>query len=112
LANVQALMSLVEGHGNAVMNALGREHVAGQARMARVLNARRQTSGLAAVVQKLVGIESKMRQYEVGEAFVAAVEREAGHHGIDAAWRGPEYLPTVDELAHPLDWLARVDAQA
>lgn len=110
LANVQALMSLVEGHGNAVMNALGREHVAGQARMARVLQARRQTSGLAAVVQKLVGIESKMRQYEVGEAFVAAVEREAGTHGIDPAWGGPEYLPTVDELAHPLDWLARVDS--
>jgi coenzyme F420 biosynthesis associated uncharacterized protein len=108
LANVQALMSLVEGHGNAVMNALGRQRVAGQARMARVLHARRQTSGLAAVVQKLVGIESKMRQYEVGEAFVAAVEREAGPHGIDAAWRSPESLPTVDELAHPLDWLARV----
>jgi coenzyme F420 biosynthesis associated uncharacterized protein len=109
LASVQALMSLVEGHGNAVMNALGRQHVAGQARMARVLHARRQTSGVAAVVQKLVGIESKMRQYEVGEAFVAAVERAAGPHGIDAAWRGPEYLPSVDELARPLDWLARVD---
>jgi coenzyme F420 biosynthesis associated uncharacterized protein len=109
LANVQALMSLVEGHGNAVMNRLGREHVAGQARMARVLHARRQSTGAAALVQKLVGIDSKMRQYEVGEAFVAAVEREAGPRGIDAAWRGPEYLPTVDELSHPLDWLTRVD---
>jgi coenzyme F420 biosynthesis associated uncharacterized protein len=109
LANVQALMSLVEGHGNAVMNALGRQHVAGQARMARVLHARRQSTGLASLVQRLVGIESKMRQYEVGEAFVAAIERAAGPHGIDAAWRGPEFLPSVDELAHPLDWLARVE---
>jgi coenzyme F420 biosynthesis associated uncharacterized protein len=107
LANVQALMSLLEGHGNAVMNQLGREHVAGQARMARVLQARRQSTGMAAFLQKLVGLESKMRQYEVGEAFVAAVEREAGPRGIDAAWRGPEYLPTVDELSRPLDWLAR-----
>ena len=30
-----------------------------------------------------------MRQYEVGETFVAAVEREAGPRAIDAAWRGP-----------------------
>ena len=71
-------MSLLEGHGNSVMNRLGREHVAGQARMARVLQSRRQSAGLAAFLHKLVGLESKMRQYEVGEAFVAAVEREAG----------------------------------
>jgi coenzyme F420 biosynthesis associated uncharacterized protein len=110
LADVQALMSLLEGHGNSVMNRLGRDHVAGQARMARVLQARRQSGGMTAVVQKLVGLESKMRQYEVGEAFVAAVEREAGPRGIDAAWRGPELLPTVDELQRPREWLARVNA--
>jgi coenzyme F420 biosynthesis associated uncharacterized protein len=110
LAEVQALMSLLEGHGNSVMNKLGQEHVAGQARMARVLQARRQSGGFSAILQKLVGLESKMRQYEVGEQFVAEVEREAGPRGIDAAWRGPECLPTVDELAHPRDWLARVDA--
>jgi coenzyme F420 biosynthesis associated uncharacterized protein len=112
LANVQALMSLLEGHGNSVMNQLGRDHVAGQARMARVLQQRRQSSGMSAFLQKLVGLESKMRQYEVGEAFVAAVEREAGPHGIDAAWRGPEFLPTVDELSRPREWLTRVDGVA
>lgn len=112
LANVQALMSLLEGHGNSVMNQLGREYVAGQARMARVLQQRRQSSGMSAFLQKLVGLESKMRQYEVGEAFVAAVEREAGPHGIDAAWKGPEYLPTIDELRRPQEWLTRVDGIA
>jgi len=110
LAEVQALMSLLEGHGNSVMNKLGKEHVAGQARMARVLQARRQSGGMSAVVQKLVGLESKMRQYEVGETFIAEVEQIAGPRGIDAAWQGPEFLPTVEELAHPRDWLARVDA--
>ena len=45
----------------------------------------------------------------MGVTTVAAVEREAGPRGIDAAWRGPEYLPSVDELSRPLDWLARVD---
>jgi uncharacterized protein (DUF2342 family) len=49
-----------------------------------------------------------MRQYEVGEAFVDEVVREAGPRAIDAAWRGPEFLPTVAELSAPRDWLTRV----
>ena len=106
-------MSLLEGHGNSVMNQLGREHVAGQARMARVLHARRQSTGMAAFLHKLVGLESKMRQYEVGETFIAAVEREAGPRAIDAAWRGPEWLPDARRAAAtPRSWLARVDAAA
>jgi coenzyme F420 biosynthesis associated uncharacterized protein len=108
LGQVQALMSVLEGHGNRVMNELGRVHVEGQERMARVLQARRHTPGVTGLVQKLLGLESKMRQYEVGEAFVAAVEEAAGPRALDAAWRGPEYLPTVEELRRPADWLARV----
>jgi len=110
LANVQSLMSLLEGHGNRVMNTLGRAHVSGQARMARVLQSRRQTSGAIAVLHKLVGLESKMRQYEVGEAFIETVDREAGPRAIDAAWRGPEWLPSAAELRDPTAWLTRVGA--
>ena len=51
-----------------------------------------------------------MRQYEVGEAFVTAVENEAGPRALDPAWRGPEWLPTVEELSQPRAWLTRVDA--
>ena len=110
LAEVQSLMSLLEGHGNAVMNELGREHVGGQERMARILQARRRARGFAGVLHKLLGLESKMRQYEIGEAFVAGVERAGGPRAIDAAWRGPDSLPTAEELTHPEDWLARVGA--
>jgi coenzyme F420 biosynthesis associated uncharacterized protein len=110
LAEVQALMSLLEGHGNTVMNELGRAHVGGQERMARILQARRRSRGLSGVVHKLLGIDSKMRQYEIGEAFVGVVEREAGPRGIDAAWRAPENLPTAEELLHPEQWLARIEA--
>jgi coenzyme F420 biosynthesis associated uncharacterized protein len=110
LANVQSLMSLLEGHGNRVMNQLGREHVSGQARMARVLQARRQSGGAVALFHKLVGLESKMRQYEVGETFIEVVEQEAGPRAIDAAWRGPEWLPTATELREPVSWLERVGA--
>jgi coenzyme F420 biosynthesis associated uncharacterized protein len=109
LARVQALMSVLEGHGNRVMNELGRAHVAGQERMARILQSRRQSQGIAGLLSKLLGLESKMRQYEVGEEFVAAVEREAGPRGLDPVWQRPENLPLLSELATPTAWIERVE---
>jgi coenzyme F420 biosynthesis associated uncharacterized protein len=108
LARVQALMSLLEGHGNRVMNELGRVHLEGQERMARVLEARRRNGGPAALVYRLLGLDAKMRQYATGESFLIAIEQELGPRAVDVAWRGPEWLPTLDELARPADWLARV----
>jgi coenzyme F420 biosynthesis associated uncharacterized protein len=108
LDQIQALMSVLEGHGNRVMNELGKDHVAGQDRMARVLRARRQSNGLNGVLYRLLGLDAKMRQYEVGEQFIEDIEREGGPHALDAAWRGPEFLPTLGELAEPSTWLARV----
>ncbi len=111
LGRVQALMSLLEGHGNRVMNEVGAAHVVGQARMARVLQARRQSRGLSGLLHKVVGLESKLRQYDLGESFLVAIEREAGTTALDPAWRAPDNLPTLEELEHPTDWLARVDGR-
>jgi coenzyme F420 biosynthesis associated uncharacterized protein len=110
LDRVQGLMSLLEGHGNYVMNELGRRHVNGADRMARVLHTRRQQRGINRQIQKLLGIEMKMRQYEVGERFVRGIETAAGIGALDAAWRDPSCLPTVAELGDPEGWLARVTA--
>jgi coenzyme F420 biosynthesis associated uncharacterized protein len=110
LGQVQALMSLLEGHGNFVMSDLGRHHVSGEERMERVLHARRQAGGITAVMQKLLGLEMKMKQYAVGEQFVRGVVAAGGPRAIDAAWRGPSSLPTIDELHAPERWLARVEA--
>lgn len=110
LNQTQALMSLLEGHGNLVMNRLGREHVAGQERMAHILQSRRSAGGVTGLVQKLLGFEMKMRQYEVGERFCDAVAEQAGLRALDAAWQGPENLPTLDELNRPAEWLRRVGA--
>jgi coenzyme F420 biosynthesis associated uncharacterized protein len=110
LDRVQALMTLLEGHGNLVMDALGARHVHGQARMSEALKARRQQGGLTRQIFKALGLEMKMRQYEVGERFCLAVTGLAGPRGIDAAWHRPENLPTLSELNEPEAWLARVGA--
>jgi coenzyme F420 biosynthesis associated uncharacterized protein len=108
LDKVQALMSLLEGHGNVVMDRLGKLHVTGQERMSAALKARRQSSGAGAAFRKLAGIEMKMRQYEIGEEFITHLEETVGIHALDAAWRGPDCLPTMAELEAPERWLERV----
>jgi coenzyme F420 biosynthesis associated uncharacterized protein len=112
LGQVQALMSLLEGHGNVVMDDLGRAHVAGQERMSRVLQQRRKSGGITAILHKLLGIEQKLRQYEVGEGFVRGVIAIGGDRAIDRVWVAPENLPTVAELDAPAEWLARVGRPA
>ncbi len=107
LARIQALMSLLEGHGNYVMNALGARHVRGVERMERVLQQRRQVGGITGQINKMLGLEMKLRQYDVGERFIRAVVRDAGLHAIDAAWQGPEWIPTLAEFDDPAAWLHR-----
>jgi coenzyme F420 biosynthesis associated uncharacterized protein len=109
---VQALMSLLEGHGNYVMDTLGRRHLVGVERMSATLQARRQSGGMARQLRKLMGIDMKMRQYEVGQRFILAIEELAGSGALDPAWQAPECLPTLAELEEPGRWLDRVGVRA
>jgi coenzyme F420 biosynthesis associated uncharacterized protein len=104
---VQALMSLLEGHGHVVMDRIGEGLLVSQARMSAVLKQRRTDPRMAAFF-RLTGMEMKFKQYELGERFIEHVEREAGWDAISTAWRGPEWLPTRSEIDHPSAWLERV----
>jgi coenzyme F420 biosynthesis associated uncharacterized protein len=104
---IQALMSLLEGHGHVVMDRIGSRELVSQQRMSRVLKARRKDPRMAAFL-RLTGLEMKMKQYEWGEAFIHTVERHAGFHAVDRVWEGPDRLPTLDEIKHPERWLERV----
>ncbi len=104
---VQALMSLLEGHGHVVMDRIGARVLVTQDRMARVLKMRRKDPRMAAFL-RLTGLEMKMKQYEQGEKFILAVERRAGFEALDRAWISPDALPTLDEIRDPERWLARV----
>jgi uncharacterized protein (DUF2342 family) len=53
-------------------------------------------------------MEAKLRQYEEGEQFIAAVERSGGPELLDRAWRGPEWLPSLTEIRNPAEWISRV----
>ena len=104
---VQALMSLLEGHGHVVMDRIGVRVLATQDRMARVLKTRRKDPRMASFL-RLTGLEMKMKQYEQGEQFILAIERRAGFRALDAAWSSPDALPTLDEIRDPDRWLSRL----
>jgi len=107
LNRVQALMSLLEGHGHVVMDRIGAREIPDMGRMSRVLTARRQNSKNAAVM-RLIGMDMKLKQYDQGAAFINKIEQQASWDALSMAWESPEALPTLAEIEEPSTWLQRV----
>jgi coenzyme F420 biosynthesis associated uncharacterized protein len=105
---MQAVMSLIEGHAEHTMDAVGAEVLPSLPRLRSAMTRRRASRGLPwRVLERLLGLELKLRQYEVGRRFCDAVVREAGPEALARAWSGPQALPSTEELRAPGRWLAR-----
>jgi coenzyme F420 biosynthesis associated uncharacterized protein len=106
LKKVQVLMSLIEGQADLVMSVIG-ESVLDQApRFARILKARRLSAkGIQKLLQQLLGLEAKLRQYADGEKFLRVIYSELGSACYEKVFESPESLPTIQELADPQKWL-------
>lgn len=106
---VGGLMSLLEGHGDVTMDRAALEQVPSADRFARVLRSRRTEMNLATkLLQRLIGLEAKLAQYEQGERFIAAVEDVGGPALLNRAFERPENLPTLAEIREPSTWVTRV----
>ena len=106
LDKIGGLMSLLEGHGDVTMDRAGKDLIPSAGRFSRVLRERRrQASPAAKVLQRLIGLEAKLAQYEQGERFIAAVEACRRTALLDRAWEAPEHLPTLDEIRDPQLWI-------
>ncbi len=111
LNQIGGMMSLLEGHGDVTMDRAGASRIPSAERFSRVLRQRRaQTSGPARFLQKVIGLEAKLKQYEQGEHFIEVVEAEGGPSYLNRAWEAPELLPTLAEIREPAAWMARVEA--
>jgi coenzyme F420 biosynthesis associated uncharacterized protein len=108
LDRVQAVMSLIEGHAEHVMDAVGAEVVPSLDRLRAALTHRRETrSTLWRLLERLLGLDMKLRQYEVGRTFCDAVVERGGMPALNRAWDAPQALPTLTELHDPAAWLNR-----
>jgi coenzyme F420 biosynthesis associated uncharacterized protein len=109
LDKLTAVMTLVEGHGDYVMDAVGPQVVPTVAEIRERFSSRRGSAGrVEQVIRRMLGIDLKMKQYAEGSRFVKTVVETAGMAEFNKVWTAPETLPTRDELASPADWLARV----
>jgi coenzyme F420 biosynthesis associated uncharacterized protein len=109
LDRLTCVMTLVEGHGDYVMDAVGPQVVPSVAQIRARFNARRSSAGrVEQTIRRILGIDLKMKQYAQGSRFVQVVVSEAGMAVFNRVWTSPETLPTTDELASPQRWLERV----
>ena len=111
LEEITAVMALLEGHADVMMDAVGPRVV----RTVRTIRARfekrRDGEGAPAldvVLRRVLGMDAKLAQYRDGAAFVRAVEQQVGRDGLNAVWSSAAHLPSAREIADPRAWVRRV----
>ena len=111
LEQLAGLMSLLEGHGDVIMDRAGEGLVPSAPRFGRVMRRRRESvRGFAKVFQRLIGLDAKIKQYAEGEHFIESVEAAGGSTLFDRVWEGPENVPAITEIRNPHDWVVRMGA--
>ena len=109
MRQVQGTMSLIEGYSNLVMNELGGKLLPGFDRLEVAYRERSAgKSVLEVLFWKLTGLDLKLQQYRRGEAFAKAVFDAHGMEVLNLAWKGPEQMPRLEELADSKRWYRRV----
>lgn len=107
---LQALMCMVEGYSNHVMNAVGRDLLPTYDTISRRFEQRKSRRSPAdELFGRITGLKLKMEQYRLGEEFIDAVVAARSHAVARRVWDGPEYLPSMEEIRNPSAWLTRVD---
>jgi coenzyme F420 biosynthesis associated uncharacterized protein len=110
---IQAAMSVIEGYSEHVMDAIAADVIPGHERLREAMDRRRRSrSAPQRIIERLLGFDVKLRQYELGKKFADAVVEQGGIEALNRVWSSPEALPTVDELQHPGQWLKRTEPTA
>jgi coenzyme F420 biosynthesis associated uncharacterized protein len=109
LDKVQAVMAVIEGHAEHVMDAVAPELLPSLPKLRESLDGRRTSqSRLSRILGRVLGLELKMKQYERGKIFCDAVVEVGGPQALTQVFSAPESLPTLAEIEDPDAWLARV----
>ena len=110
MAEIQAAMAVVEGYSEHVMDVIGAEAIPGHEELREAMDRRRKSrSAPERLLERLLGFDLKLRQYELGKRFCDAVVARTGLERLNRVWRAPGMLPTIAELERPDAWLNRTD---
>lgn len=110
LDQLLVLGTLLEGHADHVMDAVGPAVVPSVSTIRRRFDERRQRkqSPLQRLLRAALGIDAKMAQYTRGKAFVDHVVAEVGMARFNTVWTDAETLPLPAEIDEPRQWIDRV----
>jgi coenzyme F420 biosynthesis associated uncharacterized protein len=109
----QAVMSLLEGFSDYVMDEVGRDLVPDvETISARFHERRERRTPFERAILRLTGMDLKLEQYKKGERFVRSLADSAGPAALRKLWESPETLPRHGEVDEPARWLARVMPEA
>jgi coenzyme F420 biosynthesis associated uncharacterized protein len=110
LDRLLVLGTLLEGHADHVMDAVGPMVVPSVATIRHRFDERRHRKQppLQRLLRALLGLDAKLSQYTRGKAFVDHVVGRVGMQRFNAIWSSPETLPLPDEIEHPQRWIDRV----
>ena len=114
LTRLVALLTLLEGHADAVLDAVEPGRMPSVHRLRAVLSrtprsyGRGLSAGPGALLGRLIGLDAKETQYADGAAFARAVIARVGHKGLNTVWAAPDNLPLPDEIARPEQWIERL----
>jgi coenzyme F420 biosynthesis associated uncharacterized protein len=110
---LQATMALIEGHAEHVMDEAGAAVLPSLPKLRESLERRRsEKPPLVKLLERLLGLDLKMRQYLIGKRFCDAVVRDWGIEGLNRAWSAPDQLPTLAELDDPAAWVRRTQVRS
>ncbi len=105
---LQAIMTVVEGYSDYVMNEIGKGTLSTYDYMKHEFEARRRRkSGREKLFEEVTGLSIKMEQYRIGEWFVRQVSERRGIEFLNRVWRSPVEVPDLYEVSHPEKWIAR-----
>jgi coenzyme F420 biosynthesis associated uncharacterized protein len=108
---LQALMSIIEGYSNYIMNAVGERLLPSYAIIKDRFEQRAANrSQIEKLFIRITGLALKMEQYRLGETFINRIVEMRGIETANRIWEGPEMVPTLEELRSPEDWLKRVES--
>lgn len=114
LTRLVALLTLLEGHADAILDAVEPGRMPSVHRLRAVLSrtprsyGRGLSAGPGALLGRLIGLDAKETQYADGAAFARAVIARVGHKGLNTVWAAPDNLPLPDEIARPEQWIERL----
>ena len=110
LPRLEALVTVIEGYVDHVMDAVGQGLVGSYGQVTEAMRRRRvEASASDRFVERLLGLDLTQDHFDRGRAFVDGVVERAGDAGIGRLWSSAEVLPTPNEVAAPGLWLARID---